>query len=256
MEYERTEDGQIQAAFAQRAGQLLVQYDHLRKQLPPEQQFEATLAIALLQSMLTMCYELMKKYRGSKNPSNTLEGLLSMGKRTLDAEPTLLGLTKECVLERWHSEKQVSYRDVIECIRHALSHPLPQQSAGFPRTGFTTEFSGSGQVVAYVFTQSPWSNSNGSDVKPFYKPQEASKDSLEKLKKTVGEWETNNHVVGLDYVVEKGFWKVVLNGTQFIPVCRIRLDVAQLRVFTAGLSDYLSEPVRQGVAHQAQREVA
>lgn len=36
MEYERTEDGGIQAAFAQRVGLLLVQYDHWCHQVPAD----------------------------------------------------------------------------------------------------------------------------------------------------------------------------------------------------------------------------
>lgn len=255
MEYERTEDGQIQAAFAQRAGQLLVQYDHLRKQLPPDQQFEATLSISLLQSMLTMCHELLKN-RHPRNPSNSLEDLLSMAKRTLDAEPTLLGLTKECVVERWPSAKGVTYRDVVECIRNALSHPLPQQPGSLPRTGFTTELSSSGQVTAYVFTQSEWVESSGSRLKSVYIPKAGKDVGLEAMKKKVELWASNNRVDGIDYVLENGFWKVVLNGAQFIPVCRIRLGVAQLRVFTADLSDYLSEPVRQVSARQSLSAVA
>ena len=255
MEYERTEDGQIQADFALRAGQLLVQYDHLRHQLPSEQQFEATLTIALLQSMLTMCHELLRN-RHPRNPSKSLEELLSMAKRTLDAEPTLLGLTKECVLERWPSARGVTYRDVVECIRNALSHPLPQQPGSLPRTGFTTELSGSGQVTAYVFTQSEWVESSGSRLKSVYVPKAGKDVGLEAMKKKVDLWASNNRVDGIDFVLENGFWKVVLNGTQFIPVCRIRLDVAQLRIFTTGLSDYLSEPAREDTKHQVHREVA
>jgi hypothetical protein len=254
MEYERTEDGQIQADFALRAGQLLVQYDHLRRQLPSEQHFEATLAIALLQSMLTMCHELLRN-RHPRNPSKSLEELLSMAKRTLNAEPTLLGLTKECVLERWPSERGITYRDVVECIRNALSHPLPQQPGSLPRTGFTTELSGSGQVTAYVFTQSEWVESSGSRLKSVYAPKAGKDGGLEAMKNKVESWASNNRVIGVDYVLENGFWKVVLNGAQFIPVFRIRLNVAQIRTFTAGISDYLSEPVRQVVAHQSQSAV-
>jgi hypothetical protein len=254
MEYERTEDGQIQAAFAQRAGQLLVQYDHLRKQLPPDQQFEATLSISLLQSMLTMCHELLKK-RDPGKPSNSLGELLSMANRTLAAEPTLLGLTNECVLERWPSERGITYRHVVECIRNALCHPLPQQPGIFARTGFTSELSGSGQVTAYVFTQSEWVDSSGTRLKPVYVSKSGNEDSLVMMKKKVKSWASNNHVIGLDYAVENGFWTVVRNGVRFIPVCRIRLNVAQLRTFTAGISDYLSEPVRQVVAHQSQSAV-
>jgi hypothetical protein len=63
MEYQRTDDGQIQAAFAQRVGQLLVQYDAWRSQVPSVERYESTLTIALLQSLLTTCQELLRKKR-------------------------------------------------------------------------------------------------------------------------------------------------------------------------------------------------
>ena len=255
MEYERTEGGQIQAAFAERAGQLLVQYDHLRKHLPPDHQFEATLSIVLLQSILTMCHELMKNRR-PKNPSKSLDALLSMAERSLATEPWLLGLSRQCILERWPSGRGVKYRDIVESIRNALSHPLPQKPGAFPRTGFTTELSGSGQVEAFVFTHSPWVNSTGSDIKPCYRPSKNEKGSGEKLRKENKKWETENNFFGLELVEEKICWSVFLNGSLFIPVCRIRLDVAQLRTFTLGLSDYLSEPIRQAASQKASEAIA
>lgn len=244
MEYERTEGGQIQAAFAERAGQLLVQYDHLRKHLPPDHQFESTLSIVLLQSILTMCHELLKKRR-PKNTSKSLDALLSMADRNLDAEPSLLGLSKECILERWPSGNGVTYRNVVESIRNALSHPLPQKPGTFPTTGFTTELSGSGQLEAFVFTHSPWVNSTGSGIKPEYWPSRKQKESFQILRNKCDKWESENNYFGLELIEDKICWSVFLNGSLFIPVCRIRLDVAQLRTFTLGLSDYLSEPVRQ-----------
>ena len=134
MEYERTDDGQIQAAFAQRVGQLLVQYDQWRHQVPTVEQFEATLTIALLQSLLTMCNELIRK----KKEPREIRSLAWLADRRLDEEPPLLGLTVDCVMQRWPSKKGLTYRDIIECLRNALSHPLPQTSVGLPTTGFTT----------------------------------------------------------------------------------------------------------------------
>ena len=81
MEYERTENGQIQATFAGRVGQILLQYDRCKEGLPAHLQFDAALAISLLQSLLTQCQELLKKYRNPAKAPEGLEGLVSMANR-------------------------------------------------------------------------------------------------------------------------------------------------------------------------------
>ena len=59
MEYARQFDG-VQAGHALRAGKLLAQYPLLAKGLPPHEQYDATLAVCILQSLLTKCDELLK----------------------------------------------------------------------------------------------------------------------------------------------------------------------------------------------------
>lgn len=161
MEYRRTDDAQIQADFAGRVGQILMQYESLKTKLPIEEQYEATLSIALLQTMLTQCQELLKNNRSVKNAPLGLEELVAMANRGFDEPPPLLGITHECILDRWPSERSLKYRDVIECIRNALSHPLPQTNERLPRTGYTSQKCNSGLLEAFVFTQSPWVGPSG-----------------------------------------------------------------------------------------------
>lgn len=59
MEYARQFDG-IQAGFALNSGKLLVQYYSHATELPPNEQYEGTLAVCVLQSLLTQCIELLK----------------------------------------------------------------------------------------------------------------------------------------------------------------------------------------------------
>jgi hypothetical protein len=242
MEYERTEDGQIQAAFAQRLGQLLVQYDHWRQQVPEAEQFESTLTIALLQSLLTMCQELI--YSKPEPGDSAYTAVVQLAKRSLEDEPVLLGLSRDCVVQRWPSERDITYREVIECLRHALSHPGHQTNEGFPRTGFISVPGSSGMVEAYEFTQSPWVNRTGSGLSPKWFSNVKSADPPEKLVGTVKDWASNARVNEIEVKQLNGRWQPARHGQPFIPVLRLRIDVRQLRVFTAELSDYLSESVR------------
>ena len=99
MEYERTVDGQIRAAFARRAGQLVLQYEALCRHLPVDEQFESTLAVALLQPMLTSCQELLRRGAGKKGPLKSYGRLEALAKRLVRDEPTLMGLKADCVSE-------------------------------------------------------------------------------------------------------------------------------------------------------------
>lgn len=254
MEYERTEDAQIQSDFAGRAGQILLQYECCKEGRPADQQFEATLAIALLQTMLTQCQELLKKYRNPAKAPEGLEGLVAMANRGFDEPPPLLGLTQACILERWPSERAVQYRDLIECIRNALSHPLPQTKEGLPRTGYTTQKGSSGLIEAFVFTQSPWVGPSGV-LLPQFRPGSDEKKRLD-AKSSIQRWGANSQVTRLELAETKDGFKPMRDGKPFVPVMRVRLDVAQLRLLVLALSDYLSEPHRQQVRQASQSSPA
>jgi hypothetical protein len=240
MEYERTDDGQIQAAFAQRVGQVLVQYDAWRNQVPLMERYESTLTIALLQSLLTMCQELLRKKRLPRE----LEAMSLMASRSLEQQPTLLGLSADCIRQRWPTEHGLTYRTVIEFLRHALSHPGSQCGTRLPRTGFTTVPGTSDLIEVYEFTQSPWVSSSGSDLTPKYFSKDTGNSPPAKLVEEINQWARNNGVSGLFVEKVNGRWQAVMDGEPFIPVLRLQLNVSQLRVFTMGLSDYLSEPMR------------
>lgn len=252
MEYERTEDAQIQADFAGRAGKILLQYELFKPQLHLNEQYEATLAIALLQTMLTQCQELLINLRTPDKAPLGLEGLVIMANRGLDEPPPLLGLTQDCLLERWPSNKPLRYRDLIECIRHVVSHPSPQILKGLPRTGYTTQKGSSGLIEAYVFTQSPWVGRSG-ELLPKYRPSKRDKNKLDAALLEVEKWRRNTGDQTVELTETKDGYLPMRNGEPFVPVMRIRLDVAQLRLFVLALSDYLSEPLRLMVGKSEQR---
>jgi hypothetical protein len=242
MEYERTEDAQIQADFARRAGQILLQYDRCKTLLPYDQQFEATLGICLLQTILTQCQELLSRVHRPEKAPKGLEELVEMANRGLNDPPPLLGLTQACIQERWPSSNSVRYRDLIECIRNALSHPTPQKTEGYPRTGFTTQKMNSGVVESYIFTHSPWVESDGSLNYQFMAKLDKINE-VERAKKKIAGWTSQRGVSGVALEKQSNQFLPMRNGKIFIPVMRVQLDVAQLRVFILALSDYLSEPL-------------
>ena len=252
MEYERTDDAQIQADFAGRAGQILVQYETFKPQVPQDQQFEATLSIALLQTMLTQCQELLKNHRSPKNAPQGLEALVTMANRGFDESPPLLGLTQACILDRWPSVIPVKYRDLIECIRNALSHPLPQNKERLPRTGYTTQRGSSGLIEAFVFTQSPWVGPSGA-LLPHYRPRQGNRNKFDEAALKITNWARNFGVENVVLTETQDGYLPMRNGMPFVPVMRVRLEASQLRLLVLALSDYLSEPLRHMVAKSEQR---
>ncbi len=236
MEYERTEDGQIQAAFASRIGQILLQYEQFCVGLPESQRFEATLAVSLLQTMLTSSLEALEARRS--------KALNAGAGRSLLDDPAQFGLNPGCILQSWSSARALTYWDVFKCLRNALSHPGTQGNSRYERTGFTSDQSGSASVTAYVFTQSPWVNSKGSALTPTYAPKGRDIDSKRQLEEHARNWGDKNAVK--DLVVLKdaaGFWRVHRDDEPFVPVLQLRLGVVQLRTLTLVLSDLLSEAV-------------
>ncbi|WP_297728088.1 hypothetical protein [Limnohabitans sp. Rim8] len=239
MEYERTSEGQIQAAMALRAGKVLLQYESFSKGLPPEEKYEATLAISLLQMMLTNCSELLKKKGLDKRGMTELENLKNAS--ILD-DPSKMGLEPSCILKCWPSERGLTYREIFQGLRNALSHPGAQKANRLPVTGFTSIESPTGTIDGYEFTQSSWVSASGHLRSLDY--------SI--LCKQMNDFASNHSVAGLDVVKNSDQrWQIVREGNPFIPVLCLRLDVKQLRTLTLTLSEVLSESLSQPLELQA-----
>jgi hypothetical protein len=247
MEYERSSDGQIQAAMARRAGQLLLQYESMCQKLPVEEQFESTLAVALLQMMLTNCQEVMRRGSNRKSSNGGADRLNTVISRSIFDKPELMGLEQAGVVQCWPSTRRLTYREVFECLRNALSHPCLQGNTLLPATGFSTVKADSGIIESYVFTQSSWVNSKGTRLTDRYGPENKNEETREKLEEAMNSWAKNYAVGGLSVERIEGKWRVVREGQPFIPVLRLRLGIQQLRTFTMTLSDYLSESHFEGV---------
>lgn len=249
MEYERTPDGQMQADFARRIGRIAEQYERSCTSIPLEERYDATLLLSLLQALLTNCAELLKQKPERKHPA-----LKQLTSRNLGQDPTLLGFQRTSVVEQWPSSRSLTYRELLECMRNAMSHPCAQTQKGLPQTGYTSWQSDSEVIEGFTFTQSSWVSSNGRDLKPLYKPSEKDEDAVSKLREEMKKF-GNNHLVP-DLSVRSdgnGTMRIYHGDNPFVPVLRLRLDVKQLRMLTMSLSEYLAEPLesarQQAVMH-------
>lgn len=238
MEYIETPDGQIQADFARRVGQVLLHYEAGTALAPKQDSYEATLTICLLQSLLTNCVELIK---GKNKKDRT--GLTTIAGMSILQEPALFGLNPSCITHRWQSDRDLTYREVLQCLRNALSHPLPQQSGEYKTTGYTTSKSKTGEIEGFTFVQSPWVNSTGSDLLPRFKVDEK---ELSKLGNELKWWSSDHGTTGLSVVPIQGRKHQIFCGSEpFIPYLHIDISTIQLRTLTMTLSDRLSEPLTQ-----------
>lgn len=237
MEYIRTADGQIQVDFCRRVGQLLLQYEKFSGGLPQEQRYESTLTLCLLQALLTNTVEKMRSDPKKKNEWGKLAN------RLISEEPALLGLEPHCVEETWPPNRALRYRDIIECLRNALSHPLVQGETKHPVTGYISYLSSelpSGDIQAYRFTQSPWINKKGSDVLPTYQVKEAEQSKLEEImQKAVSDYQPKSPL--LIQRRTDGKLQIFHDGQPFVPVLRLFVTVQQLRTLTLALGERLSE---------------
>lgn len=249
MEYERTPDGQMQADFARRIGRIAEQYERLCTAIPLEERYDATLLLTLLQALLTNCAELLNHKPEQKNPA-----LKQLSSRNLGQDPTLLGFQRTSVVEQWPSSRSLTYRELLECMRHAMSHPCSQTHEGLPQTGYTSWQSNSGVIEGFTFTQSPWVNRSGNALKPLYVPEEKDEKAELKLHDEMRRFEKNYLVPHLSVRSDgTGHLRIYHGDKPFVPVLRLRLDVKQLRMLTMSLSEYLSEPLerarQQAVMH-------
>lgn len=246
MEYERTPDAQMQADFARRIGRIAEQYERSCTSIPLEERYDATLLLSLLQALLTNCAELLKHKPEQKNPA-----LKQLTSRNLGQDPTLLGFQRTSVVEQWPSSRSLTYRELLECMRNAMSHPCTQTHEGLPQTGYTSWQSNSGVIEGFTFTQSPWVNSKGSDLKPKYVPcemKEGKKDenAESELRKEMQSFWKNYSVPDLSVRSDgTGHLRIYHGDKPFVPVLRLRLDVKQLRMLTMSLSEYLAEPLER-----------
>ncbi|MBH9553990.1 hypothetical protein [Inhella gelatinilytica] len=231
-EYVQTSDGQIHADFARRAGQILLQYERLSRNLDPREQFDATLAVSLLQSLLTSFIELSRLKAMKPRYSQYLDV-------PIDASPPRLGLNPSAIRWSWRSAAGLRYRDVIESIRNSLSHPTPQDgSRPLPTTGFTARATSVGEIDGYCFVQSPWVEKGGRQLLKRFRPELRQVQECSKLREELTAW-GRRHDVMLEADERDGILVPCLGGQPFVPFIEVILSTCELRVFVLALADII-----------------
>jgi hypothetical protein len=139
MEYFREPHNKIQAGFALHAGKLLAQYGSLARH--QHENYEATLLICTLQSLLTICKELID---ATKRHRKELWSAL-----VYDV-PGWLGMSRRSI-RKYTFPCELTYERFVEHMRNAVSHPTSADKTPFhPSTGYTTIPDGSGKAHPVV----------------------------------------------------------------------------------------------------------
>jgi hypothetical protein len=227
MEYERTDDSQIQAAFARRVGKVLLQYEAGACDLAPADQHEATLLICLLQAVLTQCTEAMRRKGGPLRAE--LDAVLNV---KLKDQPPRFGFDEACIDVWGHSSGPPTYRELITVVRNALSHPTVQAEVEHPTTGYTTVLDDTGLIQNFRFIVSPWVNSAG---KPKGTQEQLLATTMKKAKRVLAP----DQAAKLQWRIRHGNNYLELEGRPFVPHTMVTLSVLQLRTLTLELSDLL-----------------
>lgn len=228
MEYSR-EQGSIQADFALRAGRLHAQYCDLvgRQGISEQERYDATLALCVLQALLTNCTELLASIR-DKNKRLFLAPI---------SEEHSEWLPRNSV-ERHDYEPECTLACGLEHVRNALSHPTAPGSAGdYPVTGYTTMPDVSGRVQAFQFVDSPWVRRGKLDSRYSNRKPEKVRDAAESFEKR-HQWPQGTFSVQQH---DGDRYCVLRDGKQFLPVCVISLSLHEMHQLIRSLSNWLAQ---------------
>jgi hypothetical protein len=151
MEYYHQEKFKITADLALRIGRITQQYGAFR--MPPDQNYEITLNLCLLQTLLTHCKELMIKMGRRGGPDLGLHDSIS--------DLSRWGLGKIDV-ETDDFEGPLTMARFLNHLRNAMCHPTEMNpDARIPMSGYTTIPDGSKILRKVVFCDSPDAKRDG-----------------------------------------------------------------------------------------------
>jgi hypothetical protein len=229
-EYFREPHNKIQAGFALHAGKLLNQYDSLSKYR--QENYEPTLLICALQSLVTICQELIKAMK--KNRSE-------LWFTPVHDVPLLLGVSRRFVTKDTFEPCELTYGRFIEHLRNALSHPTsPEKKPYHSSTGFTTLPDNSGIISRFLFIDSPW-------VVRGEICGRASSPNEQKVKEFASAFEEKRTQMGLR--IERnsqGRYEIRKDADIFVPIFEVEMPVSSLRTLAIELANYLAQATMEG----------
>ena len=228
MEYFRVPHNKIQAGFALHAGKLLMQYQGLPRQ--NHENYEATLLICVLHSLLSSCAELVAATR--------------MHHRTLLAAPVydiprLWGISRQFVT-KYTFPGELSYERFIGHMRNAVSHPTSADKEPFhPSTGYTTIPNGSGIISSFLFIDSPWVDRGRIHSRYCSTSQERITEEAKRFELKYGN-------AGL-LIRRKanGCYEIIRDDETYLPIFQAELTIQSLELLAIELSNLLALPTKE-----------
>lgn len=229
MEYARQFDG-IQAGYALNAGKLLVQYCAQAKELPSNEQYEGTLAVCVLQSLLTQSIELLKYMESEPIQREFFDQIVNDG-------PSVWGLKTSFIVEDTFPGDLTLGR-VLEHLRNAVSHPSPDKEFKYQPTGYTTTGDRSTRISAYRFTDSPWVKTGERHYHgPL--PLGTEKDAVGKIKQFHREHDVREYLEVLPQ--SDGTFELACRGALYWPIFEIELPLPALIDLAICLANHLAQ---------------
>jgi hypothetical protein len=222
-EYYLDHQGQIYADVAYRLGVIVKQYDE-RVSKEDRKNFDSTLCITFLQSLLTIYQELFRN--GNGYPISRKEKFYS--NKTSIFDDNCLDIKAEWVLRNSFIGKSDSVENLVTHLRNALSHPTAVNvNSNIIATGYFADSYQDEKITGYVFVDSPDVN-KFNEVKSF--------DNLSQFE---------------IYFKKNGkypFEFEIVNGRYFIlnpRICVVRLSVLEIKNLVLKLSAFLAQPIQK-----------
>jgi len=231
MEYFRDPKNQIRADFALHAGKLLDRYDKISRSFSAEEQYEATLCICVLQSLLTNCCELFQEMKNANR---------EIWKKPIHDVPSRFGLKRSFVETDTFSE-HTTYDEFITHLRNALSHPTyskkPQDHFS---TGYISLQNQTGLIAKFIFIDSPWVSRG----KIRNNVSNKNKDTVDTRLK---EFKRDNPGCGeLEVKSLDGKYKIFKGTEPFTPIFKAIISIDDLKKLAKELANYLAQPTEEG----------
>jgi hypothetical protein len=228
--FRRRRGDSIQAGLAFNALRLLHHYEELTAELLPDEKYEATLALSVLQMLLTNMMDLHERV------GEVQEGLESAPLEELSDEWHL----KPGFVRKNTFPGPVLLRGVIKHLRDAVSHPTAPRRRGSVGTGYTSPdgTSGLGLVESFRFVHSPWLE--GEEVSRYTRAEDA-----RRVIDRFAPWIPRDGPVFDLSVHQDQDGKYVVNhdGQLYIPEFVMEIPVSELTGFAKELANFIGQPI-------------
>lgn len=227
--FKRKPGDSIQAGLAFNALRLLRHYDDLTAGLLPDEKYEATLSLSVLQMLLTNMADLHERL------SEVQAELVST---RLEELPGAWHLTPKSVKNTFPGP--VLLRGVVKHLRDAVSHPTAPRKGGSLGTGYTSpdDVDGLGLVESFRFVHSPWVQ--GKEVNRYADSGDAAR-VIDRFQSWIPK---NGPAFELSVEQDQdGKYVVTHEGKPYVPKFEMEISVTDLTGFTKELANFIGQPI-------------